>query len=115
MWLIQFALFGLVVGAIARLLHPGRDPMNWFWTMLLGIGGAVLGGWLGGMLGLNTDEFLARWITAVVGSILLLVLYHFATARRAAAGGPADRAGRPATSEDYKKAVFDDLSRGPNG
>ena len=39
MWLIQYAIFGLVAGGIARLLHPGRDPMNWLWTMVLGISG----------------------------------------------------------------------------
>jgi len=108
MWLIQYALFGLVAGAVARLLHPGRDPMNWLWTMLLGIGGAITGGWMAQMLGLDATYGLASWIAAVVGSILLLALYHLATARTAAANGPA-------TSDDYKRAVFDDLARGPNG
>ena len=108
MWLIQYAIFGLVAGAIARLLHPGRDPMNWVWTMLLGIGGAVVGGWLGNQLGFQTERGLMSWIAAVVGAILLLALYHWMTARRAAVEGPS-------TSEDYKRAVFDDLSRGPNG
>jgi uncharacterized membrane protein YeaQ/YmgE (transglycosylase-associated protein family) len=107
-WLLKFALFGLVVGALARLLHPGRDPMNWFWTMLLGIGGAVLGGWVGGLLGFNVDEGLVRWVSAVVGALLLLVLYHFATTRWTPAG-------RVATNDDYKRAVFDDLARGPRG
>jgi uncharacterized membrane protein YeaQ/YmgE (transglycosylase-associated protein family) len=107
-WLLKFALFGLVVGALARLLHPGRDPMNWFWTMLLGMGGAVLGGWVGGLLGLDVDEGLVRWVSAVVGALLLLVLYHFATTRWTPAG-------RVATNDDYKRAVFDDLARGPRG
>jgi len=107
MWLIQFALFGLIAGALARLMHPGRDPMNWLWTMLLGMAGAVIGGWIGGSLGFNVDEGLARWLSAVGGAVLLLVLYHMATARRAAAGPGA-------TSDDYKRAVFNDLSRGPN-
>jgi uncharacterized membrane protein YeaQ/YmgE (transglycosylase-associated protein family) len=108
MWLIQYAIFGLVAGAIARLLHPGRDPMNWVWTMLLGIGGAVIGGWLGRQLGFDTSRGLASWAAAVGGSILLLVLYYVATARTATPAGTA-------TNDDYKKAVFDDLSRGPNG
>jgi len=109
--IIGWAIFGLVAGAIARLVHPGRDPLNWLWTMLLGIGGAVLGGWLGSMLGMNTDRGLMSWIAAVGGAVLLLIGYHMATASRAAAvGGPG-----PATNDDYKKAVFDDLSRGPNG
>jgi uncharacterized membrane protein YeaQ/YmgE (transglycosylase-associated protein family) len=108
LWLLKFALFGLVAGALARLLHPGRDPMNWFWTMLLGISGAVLGGWVGGLLGLNVDEVLVRWVSAVGGALLLLVLYYFATTRRTPAG-------RVATNDDYKRAVFDELSRGPRG
>jgi uncharacterized membrane protein YeaQ/YmgE (transglycosylase-associated protein family) len=108
MWLIQFAIFGLIAGAIARLVHPGRDPMNWFWTMLLGMAGAVLGGWVGGFLGFNTEEGIVSWIAAIGGAILLLVLYHLATARRAATTGHA-------TNADYKRAVFDDLSRGPQG
>jgi uncharacterized membrane protein YeaQ/YmgE (transglycosylase-associated protein family) len=110
MWLIQYAIFGLVAGAIARLLHPGRDPMNWLWTMLLGIAGAVIGGWLGTQIGFDTSRGLASWAAAVGGSVLLLVLYHLATSRTAAPAGT-----EPAANEDYKKAVFDDLSRGPNG
>jgi uncharacterized membrane protein YeaQ/YmgE (transglycosylase-associated protein family) len=106
MWVIQYAVFGLVAGAIARLLHPGRDPMNWVWTMLLGIGGAVIGGWMAGMLGFDAQHGMTSWIAAIVGSILLLAAYHLATARRAALGGPA-------TNDDYKRAVFDDLAQGP--
>jgi len=107
MWLIQFALFGLVAGALARLLHPGRDPMNWLWTMLLGMAGALVGGWIGGCLGLNVAEGFMRWASAVGGALLLLIVYHFATTRRTPAG-------RVATNDDYKRAVLDDLSRGPN-
>ncbi len=115
MWLIQYAIFGLVAGAIARLLHPGRDPMSWLWTMLLGIGGALIGGWLGSMIGVDTSGGVAAWIAAVAGAILLLVAYYMLTARKAIAErGPATT-GQAATSDDYKKAVFDDLSRGPNG
>jgi uncharacterized membrane protein YeaQ/YmgE (transglycosylase-associated protein family) len=107
MWLIKYAIFGLVAGAIARLLHPGRDPMSWVWTMLLGIGGAVVGGWIGQQLGFDTSAGMASWAAAIGGSILLLVGYHLLTARRTAVAGPT-------TSNDYKRAVFDDLSRGPN-
>src|SRR5437764_14537052 len=106
-WLIKVAIFGLIAGAIARMVHPGRDPMNWFWTMLLGIGGAVLGGWLGMMLGINTDAGLTGWIAAIGGAILLLALYHWATAYRPAAGGPA-------TSDRSTGAVFADPSRRAN-
>ena len=108
--IIGWAVFGLVAGALARMLHPGRDPMNWIWTMLLGIGGAVVGGWLGSQLGLNTDRGLTSWVTAIGGAILLLIIYHVVTARTAAASSSGS-----ATNDDYKRAVFDDLSRGPNG
>jgi len=107
--IIGWAIFGLVVGVIARMLHPGRDPMNWLYTMLLGIGGAEVGGWIGTQMGFNVDRGVAGWIAAIGGSILLLVIYHFLTARSAAA------ASSTATNDDYKRAVFDDLSRGPNG
>lgn len=106
--MIGWALFGLVAGALARLLHPGRDPMNWIWTMALGIGGALIGGWIGSQVGISTDRGLSSWIAAIGGAIVLLMLYHFMTARSAVTSGPA-------TSDDYKHAVFQDLSRGPNG
>jgi len=110
--LIGYAIFGLIAGALARMLHPGRDPMNWIWTMLLGIAGATVGGWIGSnLLGMRTESGLMSWISAVAGAILLLALYHAFTARNAAASS----VGGPSTNDDYKKAVFDDLSRGPNG
>ena len=109
--LLGWAVMGLVAGALARLLHPGRDPMNWVWTMLLGIGGAVAGGYLGDAMGFDARNGLMGWVTAIAGAVILLVLYHMATAGRALSANSS--AG--ATNDDYKKAVFDDLSRGPNG
>jgi uncharacterized membrane protein YeaQ/YmgE (transglycosylase-associated protein family) len=105
--IIGWAIFGLVAGGLARLFHPGRDPMNWVWTMLLGIGGALVGGWIGSQLGINTDRGLIGWVAAIGGAILLLIAYHYFTAPTAVASGPA-------TSDDYKRAVFNDLARGPN-
>ncbi|GAC1473699.1 MAG: hypothetical protein NVSMB9_22790 [Isosphaeraceae bacterium] len=107
---IGYAVFGLVAGAIARLLHPGRDPMNWLWTMLLGIGGAMIGGWGARQMGYDPSTGLTSWVAAITGAILLLIAYHMATASSANAAGTAG-----AGTEDYKRAVFDDLSRGPNG
>jgi len=106
--IIGWAVFGLVAGAFARLLHPGRDPMSWIWTMFLGIGGALLGGWIGAQVGISTDRGLVSWLAAIGGAILLLVIYHYTTARSATRSGPS-------TSDDYKRAVFNDLARGPNG
>jgi uncharacterized membrane protein YeaQ/YmgE (transglycosylase-associated protein family) len=108
MWLIKFAIFGLVAGAIARLLHPGRDPMNWVWTMFLGIAGAVVGGWVANAIGMDASSGMASWIAAIGSSIALLVLYHAVTARSAALNQPPS-----STNDEYKRAVFDDLSRGP--
>ena len=73
--------------------------MNWFWTMLLGIGGAIVGGWIGMLLGINTDAGLVGWVAAIGGAILLLVLYHWATAYRSAVRGPA-------TSDDFAHDVI---------
>jgi len=82
MSLIGYAIFGLIAGALARLIHPGRDPMNWLWTMLLGIAGATLGGWIGrDVLGFNTQSGLMSWITAIAGAVLLLALFHFLSRR----------------------------------
>jgi len=106
MWLIQYAIFGLVAGALARMLHPGRDPMNWVWTMFLGIAGAVVGGWIGTQMGVNTNGGLASWAAAVGGSVLLLFVHHLMTSRSA---GPVTTT----TNESYKDAVFKDLSQGP--
>ena len=58
-------------------------------------------------MGMNTDVGLTSWVAAIGGAILLLLAYHFLTARTAAASGTA-------TSDDYKRAVFNDLARGPN-
>src|SRR5689334_9161342 len=87
--IIGWAIFGLVAGALARLLHPGRDPMNWIWTMVLGIGGALVGGWIGSQMGISTDRGLSSWLAAISGAVLLLVIHHFLTARSAATTGPA--------------------------
>ena len=104
MYYIGYAIFGLFAGAIARLLHPGKDPMNWVWTMLLGVGGAVLAG---SLVGVNSD-FLG-FAAAVGGAIVLLIAYNFFTTRNKGA----ITSGGTATSSDYKNAVFDDLSKGP--
>jgi len=114
MSLIGYAIFGLVAGAVARLIHPGRDPMNWLWTMLLGVAGATVGGWIGGTLGVGTQSGLMSWIAAIGGSVLLLAAYHALTRSNAATTGTGTGTGStPTGGGDYKEAVFDDLSKGP--
>lgn len=72
--LLLLALIGLVIGAVAKLLMPGKDPGGWFMTILLGIAGSWVGGFLSSMLGLRSVA--AELIAAVLGAMLLLVIYR---------------------------------------
>jgi len=78
-------LFGLVVGIIARLLMPGRDPGGFIVTILLGIAGAVIGGYLGRLLGFYGPNEGAAFFMALLGAILLLAVYRMVTAGSRAA------------------------------
>lgn len=82
MEILGWILFGLIVGALAKLVMPGRDPGGIIVTILLGIGGALLGGFLGRSLGLIGDDQQAGFIAAFVGAILLLLLYRMLAGRR---------------------------------
>lgn len=83
MGILAWILFGLVVGIIAKLLMPGRDPGGFIVTILLGIAGALLGGFLGRAMGLYGANESAGWIISILGAILLLVLYRVMVRRRA--------------------------------
>jgi uncharacterized membrane protein YeaQ/YmgE (transglycosylase-associated protein family) len=82
MGILGWILFGLIVGAIAKLLMPGRDPGGIIVTMLLGIAGAVLGGFVGRALGWYNEGEPAGFIMATLGAILLLALYRMMVGRR---------------------------------
>lgn len=82
MGLIATLVVGLIVGAIAKLLVPGRDPGGWIITILLGIAGALVGTWLGRMLGMYQTGESAGWIASIVGAVLLLLLYRAILGRR---------------------------------
>ena len=82
MTILGWILFGLVVGALAKLVMPGRDPGGIIVTILLGIAGAVLGGFIGRMLGLYGEGEPASWVMAFLGSVLLLFLYRMMVGRR---------------------------------
>lgn len=82
MSIIGWILFGLVVGIIGKLLMPGRDPGGFVITILLGIAGALLGGFVGQALGLYEPGEPAGFIMAVLGSILLLAIYRMFVGRR---------------------------------
>ena len=82
MTILGWILFGLVVGALAKLVMPGRDPGGFIVTILLGIAGAVLGGFIGRALGFYREGEPAGWVMAFLGSILLLFLYRMMVGRR---------------------------------
>jgi uncharacterized membrane protein YeaQ/YmgE (transglycosylase-associated protein family) len=75
-WVLGWMLFGLIVGVIAKLVMPGRDPGGIFVTMLIGIVGAVLGGFLGRALGWYEPGQAAGFVVATLGAILLLFIYR---------------------------------------
>ena len=74
--LIWTLFIGLVVGALAKLIMPGKDPGGIFVTMLLGIGGALVAGFIGRLLGLYAFGQRAGLIMSTLGAILLLALYR---------------------------------------
>lgn len=82
MSIIGWILFGLVVGIVGKLLMPGRDPGGFIITILLGIAGALIGGFVGQSLGFYREGEPAGFIMAVLGSIVLLLLYRMFVGRR---------------------------------
>lgn len=83
MGILSWILFGLVVGVIAKLLMPGRDPGGFIITILLGVAGALLGGFIGGAMGFYGPNQSAGWLMSIAGAIVLLVLYRLVAPRRA--------------------------------
>ena len=83
MGIIGWIIFGLIVGAVAKLLMPGRDPGGWIVTILLGIAGALVGGFLGRAVGWYGPNDAAGFLMALVGALVLLGLYRL-TLRRGA-------------------------------
>jgi uncharacterized membrane protein YeaQ/YmgE (transglycosylase-associated protein family) len=82
MGILSWILFGLVVGVIAKLLMPGRDPGGFIVTILLGIAGALLGGFIGNAMGLYESNEGAGWLMSIMGAIILLALYRMMVRRR---------------------------------
>ena len=80
--IIGWILFGLVVGAIAKFLMPGRDPGGWIVTILLGIAGSFVGGFLATAI-MGRQEQTAGWIGSILGAIVLLFIYRLIVGRRA--------------------------------
>jgi uncharacterized membrane protein YeaQ/YmgE (transglycosylase-associated protein family) len=83
---LLFAIFGLVIGALAKLLMPGRDPGGFIITAVIGMVGSMLGAFLGRALGLyNAGTQSAGWIMSIIGSVILLGIYRMVVGSRAAA------------------------------
>ena len=79
---LGWIIFGVIVGAVAKLLMPGRDPGGFIVTMLLGIAGAVTGGFLGQALGWYGPNDGAGFFMSLLGALVLLGLYRMIVSRR---------------------------------
>ena len=82
MGFIGTIIVGLVIGAIAKLLMPGKDPGGCIITILLGLAGSFIAGYLGQALGLYRADEPAGWIGSVVGAMLLLFIYRMIVGRK---------------------------------
>jgi uncharacterized membrane protein YeaQ/YmgE (transglycosylase-associated protein family) len=84
MGILTWIILGLIVGIIAKLIMPGKDPGGFIITTILGIVGAIIGGWVGTVMGMGTVTGfdLRSLFIAVVGAILLLVIYRAVSGRR---------------------------------
>ncbi|WP_248322588.1 GlsB/YeaQ/YmgE family stress response membrane protein [Caballeronia sp. Sq4a] len=76
-------IVGLIVGLIARAIKPGDDSMGWIMTIVLGIAGSLIAGYVGRALGWYQPGQPAGWIASVIGAIILLVIYGMVRGRRA--------------------------------
>lgn len=86
MGFLAFLLLGLIAGAAAKLILPGRQGGNWIATLVIGVVGALLVGWLGGLLfggrGLGTFFELRTWLFAVGGALIVLIVWGLLTGGR---------------------------------
>lgn len=82
MHIIGSIIIGLIVGALAKLLMPGRDPGGWIITILLGLAGSIVAGYLGRALGWYAEGEPVGFLASVFGAIILLALYRLVLGRR---------------------------------
>ena len=85
MGILGWIVLGLIAGAIAKLILPGRQGGGWIMTLILGVVGALLGGWSGSMLfGVGIEEFwsIETWLVAIAGAIVVLLIWGLLTKNR---------------------------------
>ena len=86
MGFIGWIVLGLIAGAIAKAIMPGEQGGGWLATLLLGVVGAIVGGWLGSFIfNVGIDEFwsLSTWLLAIGGALIVLVIWGLITRKRA--------------------------------
>ncbi|WP_299593958.1 GlsB/YeaQ/YmgE family stress response membrane protein [uncultured Microbulbifer sp.] len=84
MGILSWIILGLIAGALAKWIMPGPDPGGWIVTMVIGIVGAFIGGWLGSLVGIGgpvSGFSLGDIVTAVIGAIVLLFIYRMVKSR----------------------------------
>ncbi len=82
MEILSWIVFGLLVGIIAKILMPGKDPGGFIVTTLLGIAGALVGGFVGRAMGFYGESQSAGWLMSILGAVILLALYRMMARRR---------------------------------
>ena len=85
--IVTWLIFGAIVGVIARFLMPGRDPMSWAETILLGIVGSFVGGFLSQLVFAGNASFpppTSGWVGSIIGAFVVLWLYRYSKGRRVA-------------------------------
>ncbi|MDQ6858573.1 MAG: GlsB/YeaQ/YmgE family stress response membrane protein [Chloroflexota bacterium] len=83
--IVTWIVFGAIVGIIARFVMPGRDPMGWVGTIVLGIVGSFVGGFLAQLLFAGTATLpppTAGWIGSIIGALIVLAIYRYSQGRR---------------------------------
>ena len=81
--LVKFAIFGLIIGALAKLVMPGKEPGGFWITMLLGMAGSLVATWILQAVGHYEEGQSAGWIASFFGAILLLIIYKVVRGRTA--------------------------------
>jgi uncharacterized membrane protein YeaQ/YmgE (transglycosylase-associated protein family) len=82
--ILLWIVFGLIVGIVAKFLMPGRDPGGVIVTIVIGIVGGLLGGWIGRAMGIYREGEPVGFIMAVIGAIILLLIYRLVIGNRRA-------------------------------